>query len=54
MNGRFRGDSLARPTFHGKSGVSVVDYAVCSLYSRRRKGKGIGRKKKKRGIGERG
>ena len=54
MNGRFRGDSLARPTFHGKSGVSVVDYAVCSLCSRRRKGKGIGRKKKKRGIGERG
>ena len=28
MNGRFRGDSLARPTFHGISGVSVVDYAV--------------------------
>ena len=54
MNGRLRGDSLARPTFHGKSGVSVVDCAVCSLYSRRRKGKGIGRKKKKRGIGERG
>ena len=54
MNGRFHGDSLARPTFHGISGVSVVDYAVCSLCSRRRKGKGIGRKKKKRGIGERG
>ena len=54
MNGRLRGDSLARPTFRGKSGVSVVDYAVCSLCSRRRKGKGIGRKKKKRGIGERG
>ena len=33
---------------------NVVDYAVCSLCSRRRKGKGIGRKKKKRGIGERG
>ena len=49
MNGRFRGDSLARPTFHGKSGVSVVDYAVCSLCCRRRKGKGIGRKKKKEG-----
>ena len=49
MNGRFRGDSLARPTFHGKSGVGVVDYAVCSLCSRRRKGKGIGRKEKKEG-----
>ena len=49
MNGRFHGDSLARPTFHGKSGVGVVDYAVCSLCSRRRKGKGIGRKKKKEG-----
>ena len=29
VDGRFRGDSLGRPTFHGKSGVSVVDYAVC-------------------------
>ena len=53
MNGRFRGDSLARPTFHGKAGVSVVDYAVCSLRSRRRMGKGIRRKKKKR-VEERG
>ena len=29
MNGRSRGDSLGRPTFHGKLGVSVVDYAIC-------------------------
>ena len=29
MNGRSHGDSLGRPTFHGKSGVSVVDYAIC-------------------------
>ena len=54
MNGRFRGDSLARPTSHGKSGVSVVDYAVWSLLSRRRKGKGIGRKKKRGGLGREG
>ena len=29
LNGRISGDSLGRPTFHGKSGVSVIDYAVC-------------------------
>ena len=29
MNGRFRGDSLGRLTFHDKSGVSVADYAIC-------------------------
>ena len=29
MNGRSRGDSLGRPTFHGKSGVTDVDYAIC-------------------------
>ena len=29
MNGRSRGDSLGRLTFHGKSVVSVVDYAIC-------------------------
>ena len=28
LNGRISGDSLGRPTFHGKSGVSVVDYAI--------------------------
>ena len=25
LNGRISGDSLGRPTFHGKSGVSVID-----------------------------
>ena len=29
LNGRISGDSLGRPTFHGKSGVSVIDYAIC-------------------------
>ena len=29
MNGRLRGDSPGRLTFHGKSGVSVADYAIC-------------------------
>ena len=29
MNGRFRGDSLGRLTFHDKSGVSVADYEIC-------------------------
>ena len=29
LNGRVSGDSLERVTFHGKNGVSVVDYAVC-------------------------
>ena len=29
LNGRVSGDSLGRVTFHGKNGVSVVDYAVC-------------------------
>ena len=29
LNGRTSGDSLGRPTFHGKSGVSIVDYAIC-------------------------
>ena len=28
MNGRSRGDSLGRATFHGKLGVSVADYAI--------------------------
>ena len=28
LNGRICGDSLGRSTFHGKSGVSVVDYAL--------------------------
>ena len=29
LNRRVSGDSLGRVTFHGKNGVSVVDYAVC-------------------------
>ena len=29
LNGRTSGDSLGRPIFHGKSGVSIVDYAIC-------------------------
>ena len=30
LNGRTRGDSLGRPTFHGKNGTSVIDYIICS------------------------
>ena len=29
LNGRINGDSLGRPTFHGKSGISVIDYSIC-------------------------
>ena len=29
LNGRVSGDSLGRPTFHSKSSVSVIDYAIC-------------------------
>jgi len=29
MNGRISGDSLGRPLLHGKSGVSIIDYAIC-------------------------
>jgi len=29
LNGRVSGDSLGRVTFHGKAGISVVDYAIC-------------------------
>ena len=29
LNGRVSGDSLGRATFHGKTGVSVVDYVIC-------------------------
>ena len=29
LNGRVSGDSLGRATFHGKAGISVVDYAIC-------------------------
>ena len=29
LNGRVNGDSLGRPTFHGRNGISVIDYAIC-------------------------
>ena len=29
LNGRVSGDSLGRPTFHGRNGTNVVDYAIC-------------------------
>ena len=29
LDGRIKGDSLGRATFHGKSGISVIDYSIC-------------------------
>ena len=29
LNGGTKGDSLDGPTFHGKNGISVVDYIIC-------------------------
>ena len=29
LNGRVSGDSLGRATFHGRNGISVIDYALC-------------------------
>ena len=29
LNGRVNGDSLGRATFHGRNGISVIDYAIC-------------------------
>jgi hypothetical protein len=29
LNGRTKGDSLGRPTFHGRNSTSVVDYIIC-------------------------
>ena len=29
LNGRTKGDSLGRPTFHGNNGISTVDYIIC-------------------------
>ena len=29
LNGRTKGDSLGRPTFHGKNGISSIDYIIC-------------------------
>ena len=30
LNGRTKGDSLGKPTFHGMRGRSVIDYAICN------------------------
>ena len=30
LNGRTKGDSLGRPTFHGNNGTSIIDYAICN------------------------
>jgi exonuclease III len=30
LNGRTKGNSPSRPTFHGKNGTSVIDYIICS------------------------
>ena len=29
LNGRTNGDTLGRPTYHGRNGISVVDYIIC-------------------------
>ena len=29
LNGRTKGDSLGRPTFHGRNGTSTIDYIIC-------------------------
>ena len=29
LNGTINGDSLGRPSFHDKSGISVIDYSIC-------------------------
>ena len=29
LNGRTNGDTLGRPTYHGRNGTSVVDYIIC-------------------------
>ena len=29
VDGRVNGDTLGRPTFHGKNGTSVIDYIIC-------------------------
>lgn len=30
LNGRIKGDSLGKPTFHNKYGTSTIDYAICN------------------------
>ena len=37
LNGRTKGDSLGRPTFHGKNGISTIDYIICDGGLRRSK-----------------
>ena len=36
LNGRTKGDSLGRPTYHGRKGISVIDYIICdqNLYQK--------------------
>jgi hypothetical protein len=29
LNGRTKGDSFGRATFHGNNGISAVDYIIC-------------------------
>ena len=29
LNGRVSGDYLRRATFHGRNGISIIDYAMC-------------------------
>ena len=29
LSGRVSGDTLGEPTFHGRNGISVIDYAIC-------------------------
>ena len=33
VNKRANGDTLGRPTFHGKNGTSVIDYIICNQYT---------------------
>ena len=35
LNGRTLGDSFGRPTYHGKNGISLIDYAICDQDFRR-------------------
>lgn len=32
LNGRTKGDSLGKPTFHGRIGTSVIDYIICDQH----------------------
>ena len=33
VNGRVNGETLGRPTFHGKNGTSVIDYLICDQFT---------------------